>query len=108
MGNITNFDVDEMIYDLKDTKARQEIAVERGRIDNLAKAPEGSTTGDLELIDLRYGDDQVEYPDAGTAVRTQFANVKADLAQVQDFEVYVSGTSLVINSNLINGDEVSY
>ena len=84
MGNITNFDVDEMIYDLKDSKARQEIAVERGRIDNLAQAPEGSTTGDLELIDLRYGDDGVTYVDAGTAVRTQFANVKSDLNDLDD------------------------
>lgn len=103
MGNITNFDVDEMIYDLKDAKARQEIAVERGRIDNLAQAPEGSTTGDLELIDLRYGDDGVTYVDAGTAVRTQFANVKADL-----LEVYVSGTSLIINGGIPNGEDVSY
>lgn len=87
MGNITNFDVDEMIYDLKDTKARQEIAVERGRIDNLAQAPEGSTTGDLELIDLRYGDDGVTYANAGTAVRTQFANVKSDLISNLNIEI---------------------
>lgn len=37
-----------------------------------------------------------------------FTDVKADLEQISEFEIYVSGTSLVINSNLANGDEVSY
>lgn len=63
---------------------KSELAVERARIDNLAKLAEGSTTGDAELIDLRIGADGVTYDNAGTAVRTQVNNLKGDLINVYD------------------------
>ena len=49
----------------------QALAVERARIDLLATIPEGSTTGDAELLDVRIGEDGTTYPNAGTAVREQ-------------------------------------
>ena len=53
-----------------------ELEVERQRIDNLTKLPEGSTTGDAELLDVRIGDDEITYNTAGDAVRTQIKNIK--------------------------------
>ncbi|MDY3966270.1 MAG: hypothetical protein SOZ25_08945, partial [Prevotella sp.] len=78
------------------TKAdKSELAVERARIDSLSTLPEGSTTGDAELIGIRIGADGVTYPNAGEAVRTQILNektsretavneLKGDLGDVED------------------------
>lgn len=60
-----------------DTKAnKNEVDIERKRIDNLSKIPDGSTEGNAELIDIRVGDDGVNYPLGGEAVRSQFKNIK--------------------------------
>lgn len=58
-----------------------EIAVERARIDNIVKLPEGSTTGDAELLDIRIGADGVMYDSAGSALRMQISGTKDELAQ---------------------------
>ncbi len=42
------------------------------RVNELAELPEGSTTGDAELIDIRTGGDNVNYSSAGNSVRGQF------------------------------------
>ena len=54
---------------------KTELAVERSRIDNFVTLPEGSTTGDAELIDARVGADGVIYPNLGDSIRTQFNSV---------------------------------
>lgn len=53
-----------------------EIAVERARINNLANLPEGSTSGDAELADIRTGFDGTVYDSAGEAVRSQVEFLK--------------------------------
>lgn len=64
------------------SERKAEIDVERKRIDNLAKLPAGSTTGDAELKDIRVGADGTIYGNAGEAVRQQVGLLKEDLSQL--------------------------
>ena len=71
------------------------------RIDNLSTLPEGSTTADAELADIRVGADGTTYENAGTAVRTQVSELKDDLTSV-DFRLSESITEI---SDVLGFDE---
>ena len=62
-----------------DKATKAEVEVERQRINNLTSLPEGSTSGDAELMDIRVGADGTQYQTAGEAVRGQVGGLKNDL-----------------------------
>lgn len=71
-----NSQLDNTVRELENSKASKvELDIERKRIDNFTSLPEGSTTGDAELIDGRVGADGVTYENIGTSIREQFKNV---------------------------------
>lgn len=63
------------------------LYVERGRINNIIRMEDGSTTGDAELADIRIGYDGTEYPTAGEAVRSQIAGAMNNTPTVPLLEI---------------------
>lgn len=53
----------------KNSELQKQIAVERARINNIVALPEGSTTGDAELMDIQIDASGTKHPTAGAAVR---------------------------------------
>ena len=66
-------------------------------------------TTDTSLVDGDYV--IVDSQNEGTRkynLGKEIRDIKTDLSQLEEYEIYVDGTTLVINTNLINGNEVSY
>ena len=63
--------INEVNAQYKEMASKQEVNVERKRIDAFVKLAEGSTTGDAELVDGRIGADGITYNNIGEAIRGQ-------------------------------------
>ena len=59
-----------------------EQAVQDARMDTFTSLPEGSTSGNAELADIRVGADGTTYDTAGNAVRGQISELKSDLNDI--------------------------
>ena len=94
--------INELSSQIKEKASKQEVDIERKRIDSFTRLQEGSTTGDAELMDVRIGVDNNEYVTAGQAVREQIKPyVKYVGANSENLFDYINATDGYYNS--ING-----
>lgn len=68
-----------------DKKANEvDVKVLENRMNTFTSLPEGSTTGDAELEDIKNGADGIVYDTAGNAVRGQINNIKNRISSNED------------------------
>lgn len=80
------------------------ISVLEGRVDVITNLPEGSTSGDAELADIRVGENGITYNDAGNAVRKQFAEVWNKLSVGSNNMFYLTFGEESVNGITIKQD----
>ena len=71
-----------------------EQSVQSARMDTFTSLPEGSTSGNAELADIRVGADGTTYDTAGNAVRGQIGELKSDL---EDLESHIHLSKASVN-----------
>lgn len=80
------------VLDSKIVSLINALAVEKARIDVFTTLPEGSTTGDAELADIRVDFEGKIYENAGDAVRGQAKKLSDEIGEIKKFEFDIVDT----------------
>ena len=97
--------VNEQLDNMEQQKAtKNEVDIERKRIDSFTSLPVGSTTGDAELIDGRVGADGKTYTNIGDAIRGQINTVNSlfELLNINKFKGIVNISGATVSNDVIS------
>jgi len=103
MANVNKIKAQGSIYDIEDTVARSSAVTITSKADGTVELRSSASTVTLPSL-TNFGDPSELEND----VVTEISDLKSDIETAQAVEIYAQGTSLVINSDLVNGNEVSF
>lgn len=92
--------------ELLDKATKTELEVERQRINSIIAIPEGGTTNDARLEDIKVGADGTKYDSPGNAVRSQIKAVEDGFSDYMEFteQLATTGEAIKLNRNNILPD----
>ena len=97
----------DVVNELLEHKAdKSELAVERRRIDNIIALPDGSTTSDAELVDMRIDVDGNTHGSAGSATRWQIMKTLDSILGVKDSIENIANLPINHVENVFREDKV--
>jgi hypothetical protein len=90
-------------------KAKQvDLEIERQRINQLQQIPEGGTTADAALNDIKIGADGITYNSPGDAVRGQINKLKNDLTEQISGTLGISDIEWTVGGCISSTDGLPY
>ena len=100
-------EINSSLDNMENEKAtKEELNVERKRINNFTKLAEGSTTGDAELIDGRIGANGLIYSNIGSAIRNQIIDQNDKINFYRDRTLYLESITSALEDSIFSVNSV--
>ena len=104
---IVEKDLPRISSQLEDKANEVDLEIERERINNLIAIPDGSTTNDTRLEDIKVGANGFSYSSPGDAVRFQLKDISNGLKKITDNVIITDIKNIFNVANVTQGKVLS-